>query len=420
MRSSGNVNEGFIIDYLSRNGAETFAKQLRSRPAFKRLLDESRLTMIIAPSDKALEDLASKFGQSTAEFLPSSIAEDVLANHLSVVPTQKSYPLFTAINGSKFGKGPADLAELQPAANTIIGKVPIIVVDRAIFHEPQYPGLTFNKLGKDPLWLVLQRTDPLGVIRSCTTSSKFAHLCRDPNTFKQLMALHYLNYPINQDARQQYTDITLKNGYAYYVIIPIEEDFETSLEDGNLGRNTEIILAGRFEKDNIDQYNDNETFETVQRRIFDERGHDIAIEVSIIRLYGNGLDETTKFWLPLRFYQGMTLIHESTVPKVGPISVKKEDVARSLAESIDVYQLTGRAIGELDEEGLDTKDYVAKRLDQAVINNYLRDYGFPVPLTIETVYQQLMTVNYFREYPNSGSLDEYGWGLMQVTLPKTP
>lgn len=420
MRSSGNVNEGFIIDYLSRNGAETFAKQLRSRPAFKKLLDESRLTMIIAPSDKALEDLTSKFGQSTAEFLASPQAEDILSNHLSVVPTQKQYPLFTAINGSKFGKGPSDLTELQSAANTIIGKVPIIVVDRAIFHEPQYPNLTLNKLGRDPLWLVLERTNPLGVLNSCRTTPALAKLCRDPNTFRRLMTMHYPNYPINKDARQQYTDITLKNGYAYDVVIPIEENFEIALEDGSIGRDTEVTLAGRFEKDNTDKYFNNDILRIVEERILRQRGRDVAIEVSGIKLYGNGLDEATQFWVPLRFYQGMTLIHESAVPKVGPIGVKKEDVARRLAESIDVYQLTGRAIGELDADGRDTEDYVAKRLDQAVINSYLRDYGFPVPLTTETIYQRLMAVNYFREYPHSGSPDEYGWGLMRVTLPKTP
>jgi hypothetical protein len=420
MQLSGNLNGGFIADYLSRNGAEVFAKELRSRPAFKRLLDESRLTMIIAPSDVALTDVASKFGQSTAEFLASSNSEAVLSNHLSVVPTQKSYPLFTAINGSKFGKGAQDLTELQPTANTIIGKVPIMVVDRAIFHEAQYPNLTLNRLSRDPLWLVLERTDPMGVLNSCQTTPGLAKLCRDPNAFKRLMALHYRNYPINKDSRQQYTDITLKNGYAYYAIIPIEEEFEIALKDGSMGRDTEVTLAGRFEKDNTDKYFNTDILRVVEERVLRQRGHDVAIEASGIKLYGNGLDEATQFWVPLRFYHAMTHIHESAFPTVGLIGVKKEDVARSLAESIDVYQLTGRAIGELAVDGRDTEDYVAKRLDQAVIDEYLRNYGFPVPLTTETIYQQLMGVNYFREYPHSGNLDEYGWGLMQVTIPKTP
>jgi hypothetical protein len=420
MQLSGNLNESFIADYLSRNGAEVFAKELRSRPAFKRLLDESRLTMIIAPSDVALTDVASKFGQSTAEFLASSNSEAVLSNHLSVVPTQKSYPLFTAINGSKFGKGAQDLTELQPTANTIIGKVPIIVVDRAIFHEAQYPNLTLNRLSRDPLWLVVERTDPMGVLNSCQTTPGLAKLCRDPNAFKRLMALHYRNYPINKDARQQYTDITLKNGYAYYAIIPIEEEFEIALKDGSMGRDTEVSLAGRFENDNTDKYFNTDILRVVEERVLRQRGHDVAIEASGIKLYGNGLDEATQFWVPLRFYHAMTHIHESAFPTVGLIGVKKEDVARSLAESIDVYQLTGRAIGELAANGRDTEDYVAKRLDQTVIDEYLRNYGFPVPFTTETVYRQLMAVNHFREYPHSGNLDEYGWGLMQVTIPKTP
>lgn len=151
MKLSGSVNEGFIIEYLSRHGAEIFAKQLRDRPNFKKLLDESRLTMILAPSDEALADVAAKFGQSVADFLASPVSEDILDNHLSIVPTQKVYPMFTAINNTFYGNGAKDLTALQPRQNTIISRIPIIIINRVIIHENQYPNLTLNKLGRDPL-----------------------------------------------------------------------------------------------------------------------------------------------------------------------------------------------------------------------------------------------------------------------------
>lgn len=261
----------------------------------------------------------------------------------------------------------------------------------------------------------------MDVLQSCRTTKTFARLCRDPNTFKNLMALHYPNYPINVDARQQYTDITLKNGYAYYAILPFEDDFETTLEDGTFGRETKIRLAGRFEKDNVDTYSNSENLERVERDYYDTQGHDLGIEVSIIKIYGNGLDQPTKFWVPLRFYQATTMIHESTLLRSATnyISYNKEDVARYVANHIDIEELIRLAISEV---GIyqDQELYETNRLSQNRLNQVLTEFGFPVPFSREAIFNQLMKMNYFKERPHSGTLSDYGWALMQVTIPKTP
>lgn len=392
MLLSGGIYGGMVTDYLSQNGATIFAKELRSRPQLKRLLDESRMTMIIAPSDAALEDVASSFGQSVAEFLASSQGEDVLSNHLSIVPTQKVYPLFTSINGLEFGHGPQDLAELQPAKNTVIGKVPIIVVNRAIVHANQEPTTTtFNQLTRDPLWLILERTDPMGVLNSCQTTPALAKLCRDPNTFRRLMQLHYPNYPVNRDARKQYTDITLKNGWLWYAIVPIN-DFSEGLQDGDFAKETSLILGGPFAGDNIDEYIYESTLQSIQSRVLEQDSHR-EFEVAIIKFYGTRPDNHTQFWVPVRFTQSKTLIHGpyvvnyERVPGLDYLSINKEDVAHRIAEQIVKTSATpGMLPGQANPNSKALHDYV---------------------------FDRLMENNYFWE-----SLDneEWGWGLIQLTF----
>jgi hypothetical protein len=397
--------------YLAENGASIFAGLLETIPQFKRVINENSLTMIIAPTDEALRELASNFGQTVDEFANTTAGQNILANHLSIVPTKKTYPMFTAINRLTYGKDQRDFDALKIKSYVVVGKVPVIIVNTAILHESQYPELTFAKLGKDPLFVILRHADPKAVINACMVDAKFARLCRDPLSFQNLMRLHYPNYPINHDARQQYTDMALKNGYVYYVALPIGDFNYDSLTNGSFAEGIRIIERARFERD---ETRDHLLSARQRRRIHSLLPPDAEVDLAIIKIYGNGLDNPTSFWVPVRFTSSDTIIHEP-FQKNAVASIHKEDVARYVANQIFGNNPIAATIetNATEEENL---LYRYGKLDQATINRYLTGNGYPVPLTQDTIFDRLMATNAFWEYQGS----EWGWGVMQITLPKTP
>jgi hypothetical protein len=367
--------------------------------------------MIIAPTDDALQQLASNFGQTIDEFANTPAGQNILANHLSTIPTKKTYPMFTSINGLMYGKDQRDLDALSIKSHVMIGTLPVIVVNRPILYESQYPDLTFAKLGRDPLFVILQHSDPLAVINACMVDAKFARLCRDPLTFQNLMRLHYPNYPVNNDARQQYIDITLKKGYVYYAVLPIGDFHYDSLTDGSFARDTKIIEWARFEADETRDYL---LSARQRRRIHSVLPPDAEVDLAIIKIYGNGLDNPTQFWVPVRFTSSDTIIHEP-FQKNAVSSIHKEDVARYVANQIFGNNPIDATIETNATEEVNLL-YRDGKLDPATINRYLTENGYPVPLNRDTIFDRLMATNAFWESPGS----EWGWGLIQITLPKTP
>jgi hypothetical protein len=397
---------------LAENGSSIFAGLLETIPQFKLVTNENSLTMIIAPTDEALRELASNFGQTVDEFANTTAGQNILANHLSIVPTRKTYPMFTAINGLTYGKDQRDFDALKIKSYVVVGKVPVIIVNTAILHERQYPNLTFATLGKDPLFVILQHSDPKAVINACMVDAKFARLCRDPLTFRNLMRLHYPNYPVNHDARQQYTDMALKNGYAYYAALPIGDFNYDSLTNGSFAEGTRIIDWAPFERDDTRDF----LSRTERQRIYSLLPPNAEIDLALIKIYGNGLDNPTQFWVPVRFTSSDTLIHEPYRHNAAA-SIHKETIARYVSNEIDLdpdILITNTIESNATEE--ENLLYSDDKLDQATINRYLEENGHPVPLNRDTIFDRLMATNTFWESPGS----EYGWGLMQVTIPKTP
>ena len=109
-----------IKQFLISNNARLFAKLLMD---VQLLRDAARnSSMIIAPTDETLQ----LSGKSSLEL------ETIAAGHISTVPTRKSYPMFTAINGKMYGHSISDLEALDSPANIVIPPKTVIIISRKL------------------------------------------------------------------------------------------------------------------------------------------------------------------------------------------------------------------------------------------------------------------------------------------------
>jgi hypothetical protein len=151
-----------INDFLATNNAKLFTYTWGTLLREKRGLRNTKVTMILAPSDAALNELTRISNRTWQEIISTQEGRDILENHVSVVHTQKEWPMFTAINNTKYGRGPSDLDALLPTASTIINegfspaKISIIIIDRVILHSDQLAKLKQSRVGRS----VWRRADP--------------------------------------------------------------------------------------------------------------------------------------------------------------------------------------------------------------------------------------------------------------------
>lgn len=126
-----------IQNFLTVNGAGIFAKLLYNIPLLYQAALSPKLSMIIAPRDERLQWLATETNKPLAELFQTQAGRDVLANHISTIPTQKVYPMFTSINRVTYGSGPADLVAIDIIASKIICGVPVLIISQLIGYQQQ-------------------------------------------------------------------------------------------------------------------------------------------------------------------------------------------------------------------------------------------------------------------------------------------
>jgi hypothetical protein len=165
MESQPRIYVDEINDFLANNNARLFAYTWGTLLREKRGLRNFKETMILAPSDNALHELTRISNRTWQEIFNTREGRDILENHISVEPTQKEWPMFTAINNTKYGNGPADLDALRPSASIVVDegfsrtKIPIIIINQVILHDDQLAKLKQSRVGHS----VWQRADPATV-----------------------------------------------------------------------------------------------------------------------------------------------------------------------------------------------------------------------------------------------------------------
>lgn len=186
------------LEFLANNGAGLFSQVLYNVPLLSRALANPNLSIIVAPSDAALQRLTTKTGKSLAELQRDAYGIDIFANHLSVTSTKKEWPMFTAINKQNYGSTEQDILALDVKATTMINRVVIIVIDRLILHGEQLakasmaariPG-NLAPLQNNAMLMVLIQTGQLkgkDLISLCVSHPEVNQLCDAKIDFNLLL-----------------------------------------------------------------------------------------------------------------------------------------------------------------------------------------------------------------------------------------
>ena len=213
-----------IQDFLVTHGASIFSSLLYEVPRFNNI--ENKYTMIFAPDDAAIRRLENATGKSIGELYRDPAGLDILANHISTSPTQKTYPMFTAINGTKYGSSANDIAALGIVAKTVIDRVPILVISQIIIQGNQVqtakaqrdPGV-FGRLNyQNFINLVnLGQLEGEDLISFCLTNKEVNDMCDKVDSngetiFHKLIRSKFKEeVPPGESAREYY--ITRYSGY---------------------------------------------------------------------------------------------------------------------------------------------------------------------------------------------------------------
>lgn len=279
-----------------------------------------------------------------------------------------------------------------------------------LYDEIIANSVALAKLTKDPLFYILTKCEPKTILNLCQATRNYANLACDRNVFIRLMKLHYTpytNYPLSKNVRQQYSDIARGNGYVYMINIrhtrdSIPPDF-TYL--GGLDFGNRAVLLGRFENDDVSQYGDKVNGFPLAE-YYEEDNDEIP---QMFKLYGNGLEEDTLFWVVICFTSSST---EPWFIGVDKLTLMKQIYNTNIKNYIE------NAIDNSDDGGGDdiTKFWDGI-LEQSKIDKYAKDYGFPSPFTEENIVEHLDKNNVFWEHPGN---DDWGYGLIQVLFPKAP
>jgi hypothetical protein len=212
-----------LQDFLSNNGADIFAKSLYNNPALRRAGLDPKLTMIIAPTDERFQWLSNETQKPLGELLNSEAGRNLLANHISILPTQKFYPMFTAINGVIYGSGPQDLAALNVRATTIIDGVVVLVASSVIGRPQQLtkskrreePGV-FAGMTRDAFQALVNTGNLRGkdLIALCNTNPYVDNNFCNSRDASGRTIFHYLvkrefniDIPVTEDARSRYVQL---------------------------------------------------------------------------------------------------------------------------------------------------------------------------------------------------------------------
>ena len=129
-------------NYLRSQGASCFADVLHQVLSIKAAFYVS--IMILAPTDSAIKRLELASGKRLADIMLLKPGIDILENHITILPVQPGFSMFTSINWEHYGWTKEDFIAMKIKAETTIDLsegdsscVRILVVDSIIIHDDQ-------------------------------------------------------------------------------------------------------------------------------------------------------------------------------------------------------------------------------------------------------------------------------------------
>jgi hypothetical protein len=190
-----------IISYLAAQGATAFSKLIYNIPKLFGALSDPKLSIIVAPNDAALQRLSVATGKPLTEIQKDAYAIDILANHVSIVPTQKTFPMITSINQNTYGSSEQDIQALKVSAFTRISQVSVLVIGEIIIYPNQVEKASLKRdLGvlkplqqNDTLFVLIQKGDIKGkdLISLCVSDPELNKLCNAKLDFNYLLKRDY-------------------------------------------------------------------------------------------------------------------------------------------------------------------------------------------------------------------------------------
>jgi hypothetical protein len=237
-------NADAIIAYLAAQGATTFSRLLYNIPKLHKALKDPQLSIILAPNDSALQRLSAATGKSLAELQQDIYGIDILANHISTKPTQKTIAMVISINGNTYGASERDIQGLKVSAFTKIGSTAVLVIGEIIIYPNQVEKASLNRdLGvlkplqqNDMMFILIQKGDIKGkdLISLCVSDPEVNKLCNAKLDFKYLLKRDYnATAPQGVNPREHY--VKLSTGFKAWTTlvpkpIPIYRNMDNTLE----------------------------------------------------------------------------------------------------------------------------------------------------------------------------------------------
>ena len=129
------------------------------------------------------------------------------------------------VNAVLYGNDFARLTDEQKEKNiTGMANTPLLVGhgitrnDIVTMYQKNYTSGVFAQLGRDPLFLILQRAAPKDVLSLCSSTPALAQLCRDERVFSQLLQIHFPSASINVASPKEQFKALVLGKQTYYLV----------------------------------------------------------------------------------------------------------------------------------------------------------------------------------------------------------
>ncbi len=270
--------------------------------------------------------------------------------------------------------------------------------------EQEFAAVAFDILNVDALMQVLKELDPITILSLCQTNQRFAQICQDQDVFRNLMHLHYPNFPVDEDAKAQYGAITSAEGVTYSV---------------NIRRQMIRVVRSAIEA----YVNEGVYVNTKTKEI--EWTDDTTQQLVNFNILGTRIHKGEKLWLMIIIMKNP----RTGIAIIGEVFSNKEDAVRAISifdeGKIEMYinsiwqkYKRSKMKSNLERaavragEMMTTEDYAAIRMEEIVRDHnltyteddlefllFLKGNDYPSPLTSDGIYEHIMKTNYFRGVP---------------------
>ncbi len=222
-----------VIHALETGGARTFALLVDRYDRLKDSLDKGLVTLILAPSDAAIEEFSVRYNKPVEILATSTAGQAIMANHVSAEPLTTN-PSVKALNGRQIPLDVTTVTNVYRITKSFtVGRISIHIIQTVLVDDAQIPRLLAERsaglktaMGAEGLNALLTsgRIKGKELIRLCNSNFETNEFCNRKDRangqtiFHRLLQKEFgLTIPSDQDARKQYVVLhNSKVGYTYY------------------------------------------------------------------------------------------------------------------------------------------------------------------------------------------------------------